>query len=127
VSGQKDLGSIVVYMVEQHPLDLGGRQAGFRWLQSNGGSVDELRGLIGGYDIDALSMLVDERPAGPAWQQLLTALSAEQVKMVITHMAPLTSAQRQQLIGMCAQSGAQLITPADAGRNRPGEPGPKGL
>jgi hypothetical protein len=127
VSGRDDLGSIVVYMVEQHPLDLGGRQAGFRWLHSNGGSQDELRGLIGGYDVDSLSMLVDQRPAGPAWQQLLTALSAEQVKMVITHLAPLTSAQRQQLIGMCAQNGAQLITPADAGRNRPGQQGPKSL
>jgi hypothetical protein len=121
VSGREDLGSIVVYMVEEHPLELGGRKLRFRWLHSNGGSQEELRGLIGAFDSDRLRMLVDERPAGPAWQQLLSALSAEQVKMVITHLAPLTSAQRQQLIGMCAQSGAQLITPGDAGRNRPGE------
>ena len=120
MSTPEDLGSIVVYMVEQHPLEPGGRTPGFRWLHSNGGSRDELRGLIGVFDDDQLRMLVDERPAGPAWDQLLSALSAEQVKMVITHLAPLSSAQRQQLIGMCAQSGAQLITPGDAGRNRPG-------
>jgi hypothetical protein len=39
--------------------------------------------------------------------------------MVVTHLAPLSSAQRQQLIGICAQVGTQLITPGDAGRNRP--------
>jgi hypothetical protein len=50
-------------------------------------------------------------------------LLAEQIQMVITHLAPLSSAQRQQLIGVCAQTGAQLITPGDAGRNRLGEKG----
>jgi hypothetical protein len=62
-------------------------------------------------------MLVDEEPAGNAWDRLLEGLLSENIQMVITHLAPLSSAQRQQLIGMCAQSGAQLITPGDAGRN----------
>lgn len=38
--------------------------------------------------------------------------------MVITHLAPLTSAQRQQLIAFCAQAGTQLITPGNAGLRR---------
>jgi hypothetical protein len=38
--------------------------------------------------------------------------------MVVTHLAPLSPAQRQQLIGVCAATGAQLITPGDAGRTR---------
>jgi hypothetical protein len=32
----------------------------------------------------------------------------------VTHLAPLTSAQRQQLIAICALCGAQLVTPGNA-------------
>jgi hypothetical protein len=66
-------------------------------------------------------MLVDDAPAGPQWDRLLSGLLGENVRMVVTHLAPLSSAQRQQLIGICAQTGAQLITPGDAGRSRQGE------
>ncbi len=115
--------AIVVYIVERHPLEdpLGG--AGFAWLDPQDGSR-VLEGLIGAHDSSQVTYLVDESPGGPAWKHLLEALLQERLRMVITHLAPLTPAQRQQLIGVCAQTGTQLITPSDAGRNRtlPSEP-----
>jgi hypothetical protein len=109
---------IVVYIVERHPLDLPQTGPIFRWLHTEDDFRRQLEGLIGRYDPDDLTILTDTRPAGEAWKSLLEALMQESVRMVITHLAPLSSAQRQQLIGVCAQMGARLITPADAGRNR---------
>jgi hypothetical protein len=79
---------------------------------------DELEGLIGPFDEREVIVLTDETPAGPEWDFLLENLLHEDVRMVVTHLAPLSSAQRQQLIGICAQTGTQLITPGDAGRPR---------
>ncbi|KPK89089.1 MAG: hypothetical protein AMJ88_18085 [Anaerolineae bacterium SM23_ 63] len=115
------LQPIVVYLIEQHPLDLPETGPLFRWLELDNDFKRELEGLIGPFDENDLTMLVDKPPAGSAWKQLLKGLLDEQIQMVITHLAPLSSAQRQQLIGICAQTGAQLITPGDAGRNRLGE------
>ncbi len=112
---------IVVYLIEQHPLDMPETGPLFRWLKFDNDFKRELEGLIGPFDEGDLTLLVDKQPAGPAWTQLLKGLLAEQIQMVVTHLAPLSSAQRQQLIGVCAQTGAQLITPGDAGRNRLGE------
>jgi hypothetical protein len=108
---------IVVYIVERHPLEDPLAGAGFAWLDPQGGS-QRLEGLIGAHDPSQVSYLVDESPGGPAWKELLDALLQERLRMVITHLAPLTPAQRQQLIGVCAQTGTRLITPSDAGRNR---------
>ncbi len=114
---------IVVYVVDHHPLEASRRQDRFRWLHTENGYQRQLRGLIGEYEPERLSILVDRQPAGPEWRKMLQALVDERIKAVVTHLAPLSSAQRQQLIGVCAQSGAQLITPADAGRNRAGASG----
>jgi hypothetical protein len=107
-----------VYLIEQHPLDLPETGPLFRWLKFDNDFVKELQGLIGPFDENEMTLLVDKQPAGPAWRQLLRALVHEQVEKVVTHLAPLSPGQRQQLIGICATSGAQLITPSDAGRNR---------
>lgn len=109
---------IVVYLVDGHPLEDFRETDHFRWLQSENGYQSQLQGLIGGFESDNLSILVDHKPAGPAWHRLLQALVDEDIQAVVTHLAPLSPAQRQQLIGVCAQTGAQLITPGDAGRNR---------
>ncbi len=110
--------SIVVYLIRQHPLDGSGREPIFHALGFRGDLRRKVEDLIGEHDPDDISLLVDKHPAGPGWRVLLQALLEERVSMVITHLAPLSSAQRQQLIGICAEHGAQLITPADAGRNR---------
>jgi hypothetical protein len=115
------LQPIVVYLIEQHPLDMPETGPLFRWLKVDNDFKRQLEGLIGPYDERDLTMLIDKHPAGPAWKQLLEGLLAERIQMVVTHLAPLSSAQRQQLIGVCAHTGAQLITPGDAGRNRLGE------
>lgn len=112
---------IVVYTIERHPLEMPETGPLFRWLKSDNDLHRELEGLIGPFDPDDVVVLTDKHPAGPAWRTLLQALVDERVRMVVTHLAPLSSAQRQQLIGVCAQTGAQLITPGDAGRNRAGE------
>jgi hypothetical protein len=108
---------IVVYLIEHHPLEPAHGIDGFHWLPTRDGLRSELEGLIGNCEIDDVTMLVDSQPAGPAWHRLLKALLNDQVRMVVTHLAPLSPAQRQQLIGLCDQAGAQLVTPADAGRN----------
>jgi hypothetical protein len=112
---------IVLYRVEHHPLEIPDGGAGFRWIGDDPELWHDLQDLIGPVDRDDVSLLVDAEPAGENWERLLEAVLANRVKMVITHLAPLSSAQRQQLIGVCAQSGVQLITPSDAGRNREGE------
>ncbi len=112
-----DLQPIVVYMIERHPLDIPHLGPVFRWLHADNDFYRDLEALIGPFDPQDLTLLIDKHPAGPAWRQLLQALLEERVRMVITHLAPLSAAQRQQLIGVCAQTGAQLITPGDAGRS----------
>lgn len=112
---------IAIYLIERHPLESTSADQGFSWLQQDGDIQDELDDLIGPHDPSLVSLLKDDQPGGPAWDRLLEALVDEQIKMVITHLAPLSSTQRQQLIAICAQAGAQLITPGDAGRNREGE------
>ncbi|MGA9532839.1 MAG: hypothetical protein WBR18_09005 [Anaerolineales bacterium] len=113
--------SIAAYMVEHHPLEQLGSEDGFHWIGDDEGLKLDLQNLIGPFKLDEVSILIDEEPAGASWDRLLTAVLAQDVRTVITHLALLSSAQRQQLIGVCAQSGAQLITPSDAGRNREGE------
>ncbi len=112
---------IAIYLIERHPLEAAGAEAGFNWLQQDGNLNEDLNNLIGPHDPNLISLLKDDKPGGPEWNRLLQALLDEQVEMVITHLAPLSTSQRQQLIAICAQTGAQLITPGDAGRNRPGE------
>jgi hypothetical protein len=109
---------IVVYVIERHPLDLPQTGPLFRWIRMQEGLQSDLEALIGPFDPQQMSLLVDERPGGPQWKRLLQSLMEEKVRMVVTHLAPLSSAQRQQLIGVCDQMGSMLITPGDAGRNR---------
>jgi len=113
-----NLKPIIVYIIDRHPLEVSETGPFFRWLNFDNDFKRELEDLIGPYDPDKLSVLIDEKPAGSRWRTLLDHLLREQVELVITHLAPLSPAQRQQLIGVCAQVGAQLITPSDAGRNR---------
>ena len=108
---------IVVYVVKRHPLESICDLSPFRWLQIDNGYMKELIGFIGIFDPDQLSVLVDEEPAGPAWFQLIDGLLSGKIQTIITHLAPLTSGQRQQLIGVCAYTGAKLVTPGDGGRN----------
>lgn len=113
-----NLRPIIVYVIDRHPLEVSETGPFFRWLHFDNDFKRELKDLIGPYDPDQLNILIDEEPAGSAWRTLLDHLLREQVELVVTHLAPLSPAQRQQLIGVCAQVGAQLITPSDAGRNR---------
>lgn len=112
-----ELHPIVIYIIEKHPLDTSDRGAGFRWIEWENAYEQELRDLIGPFNPNEVSILIDPTPAGSAWSQMLDGLLSNQVRKVITHLAPLSPAQRQQLIGVCAQMGAQLITPSDAGRS----------
>ena len=117
--------TVLVYLIQHHPLDGPDASSAFRWLHQDNGYRRSLEGLLGTpFCAEDLEILVDDRPAGPAWRRLLASLLEERVAAVVTHLAPLSSAQRQQLIGMCAQTGAQLVTPADAGRSRPSESPP---
>jgi hypothetical protein len=115
---------IVVYQIERHPLEVREPGRPFRWLGSNDGFLRDLQALIGPFNPEDVTVLVDHLPAGPAWKELIRCLLEERVEMVITHLAPLTPGQRQQLIAVCAQSGTQLITPAAAGRRKTVEPIP---
>lgn len=120
VMDPESLRPIIVYLVRRHPLEKDSLRPPFRWLHTESDFRRQLEKLIGPFDEAQLSMIVDDLPAGPGWGVLLEALGEERVRMVVTHLAPLTPAQRQQLIGVCAETGAQLVTPADAGRNRLG-------
>jgi hypothetical protein len=112
--------TVLVYLIRRHPLDSADPSNAFRWLHQDNGYRRSLEGLLGSpFRAEDLEILVDDRPAGPAWRKLLASLMEEKVTAVVTHLAPLSSAQRQQLIGVCAETGAQLVTPADAGRSRP--------
>ena len=109
---------IVVYIIDRHPLEPTDPEESFRWLHIDNDFKRDLQGLIGPFDEDQLSILIDDAPAGEKWDLLLGSLLDEEVNYLVTHLAPLSSAQRQQLIGICAQVGTQLITPGDAGRSR---------
>lgn len=113
---------ILVYLVERHPLDMPETGPLFQWLDTENDFRRELADLIGPFDPQDLRVLRDSHPAGAQWGYLLQVLLSEQVRAVVTHLAPLSPAQRQQLIGVCAQSGAKLVTPGDAGRNRHAPP-----
>lgn len=116
-AGSKN-GVIAVYLIKQHPLQPGGSGPIFQWLHFNNNFKRQLREWIGPYDPEDLTYLIDEEPSGEAWAELMEGLTAGVYKGVLTHLAPLSSAQRHSLIGICAEVGAQLITPSDAGRNR---------
>ena len=109
--------TIAVYLIERHPLEPISGKDPFRWLPGDDGFLHELRGIIGPFNPANLSIMKDAGPSGPAWSQLLESLVNGDIGIVVTHLAPLSSGQRQQLIGVCAFSGASLITPGDGGRN----------
>jgi hypothetical protein len=109
---------IVLYFIERHPLDSTDPEQTFRWLTQMEPQSEELEALIGPHEEEEIVVLIDQEPGGPNWALLLQSLLEAKVTMVVTHLAPLSSAQRQQLIGICDQMGAQLITPGDAGRSR---------
>jgi hypothetical protein len=108
--------SIVVYIIDRHPLEQFKDKEPFRWLHSEDGFFHELSEIIGPFDASKLSVLLDPNPSGPAWNQLIDLLVKGEIETVVTHLAPLSSGQRQQLIGVCAFTGASLITPGDGGR-----------
>jgi hypothetical protein len=109
---------IVVYIVDHHPLESAEEGPFFRWLHVDNNFREQLEGIIGPYEPEKLTLMQDDEPGGEAWDQLLDDLLQERVQYLVTHLAPLSPAQRQQLIGVCAEVGTQLITPSDAGRNR---------
>jgi hypothetical protein len=109
---------IVVYIIDRHPLESPEEGPFFRWLHVDNNFREQLEGIIGTYEPDNLTLMHDDEPGGDAWDQLLDELIQERIQYLVTHLAPLSSAQRQQLIGVCAEVGTQLITPSDAGRNR---------
>jgi hypothetical protein len=108
---------VVVYMVTRHPLESQNELRPFQWLHTDNGFMEEIKGLVGPFDPTNLDILVDDRPAGPAWTDLLDDLIEGKVQTVITHLAPLSPGQRQQLIGVCDYAGVRLVTPGDGGRN----------
>lgn len=117
---QDTIQPIVVYVIERHPLEMPETGPLFRWIRMESGLESDLEALIGPFDPEQMSLLVDRRPGGEQWKLLLKSLLAQKIRMVVTHLAPLSNAQRQQLIGVCDQMGSMLITPGDAGRNRRG-------
>jgi len=108
------LQSVAVYVVDPPPLSSPGAEPIFPWLATRSAMKEALETLIGPHDEEAVVLLVDPQPAGAAWEVLLQGIREERFQVVVTHLAPLSSAQRQQLIGMCALSGAQLVTPGNA-------------
>jgi hypothetical protein len=110
--------SILVYIIERHPLDMPETGPLFRWIHTDRDLQPQLEALLGPHDSAEIRLLVDKIPGGTAWEELLASLLNSRASMVVTHLAPLSPAQRQQLIGVCAQTGARLITPGDAGRTR---------
>jgi hypothetical protein len=110
--------SILVYIIEHHPLDMPETGPLFRWIHTDRDLQPQLEALLGPHDSAEIRLLVDKTPGGTAWEELLESLLHSRASMVVTHLAPLSAAQRQQLIGVCAQTGARLITPGDAGRTR---------
>lgn len=107
----------VVYVVVNHPLDLPGRRRAFNWLKSTKHMPDPLEAWLGPYQPDTVTWIRDPRPGGPGWNRLIGGLESGQISRLVTHLAQLSGVQQQWLIALCAQAGAQLITPGDAGRN----------
>jgi hypothetical protein len=113
--------AIAVYLIDRPRLSLPETGPLFRWLGKEGDMRADLEDLLGPHDSSTIHMLVDSVPAGAAWGELLEGLKHERYQTVVTHLALLTAAQRQQLIGVCALSGAQLVTPGNAiGATQPG-------
>ena len=108
----------VIYYVRRHPLEWQKNDSGFEWLEVGRDQSDTLKEMLGEFDPEIVEFKVDEEPAGKEWLTLLQDLVDDKIDRVITHLAPLSSAQRQQLIGICSEVGAHLVTPSDAGRNR---------
>jgi hypothetical protein len=117
MTNHQDSGAIAVYIIKHHPLEVQS-ETSFEWIDLNANLEAQLKALAGEILLEHVELFVDEHPAGPAWKRLISALQSERIRQVITHLAPLSSAQRQQLIGVCADMGAHLVTPSDAGRNR---------
>ncbi len=109
--------TIAVYHIERHPLEPTSGRDPFRWLHGDDDFLHELRGIIGPFNPANLSIMKDAGPSGPAWIQLLESLVNGDIEIVVSHLAPLSSGQRQQLIGVCTFTGASLITPGDGGCN----------
>ncbi len=106
--------TIAVYLIDRPPLSSPESAPLFAWLRNDRETEAGLEGLLGPYDPKSIHWMVDEHPAGPAWAELLDGLTKERFQIVVTHLAPLTSGQRQQLIAICALCGAQLVTPGNA-------------
>lgn len=106
--------AIAVYLIDRPLLSIPETGPLFRWLGKEGDMRADLEDLIGPHDPASVHFLIDNAPAGAAWAELLDGLKDERYQTVVTHLATLTSAQRQQLIGVCALSGAQLVTPGNA-------------
>ena len=114
---QTEPATIAIYIIRHHPLQVESGSS-FEWIDLDTDLQSQLQGLAGDIQLEEVEIFEDEQPAGPAWARLIAALQSERIQQVITHLAPLSSAQRQQLIGVCADMGAHLVTPSDAGRNR---------
>lgn len=108
------LQPIVVYLVDRPSFDRTEGGPLFPSLDPSAASLADLEELVGPHDPNEVHTFVDEVPAGPAWHDLLQGVVDERYRTVVTNLAPLSSAQRQQLIGVCAVSGARLVTPGNA-------------
>jgi hypothetical protein len=117
MKNQDNTATVAVYIVKHHPLEVQ-PETSFEWLDLDANVEAQLEALAGEIQLERVEYFIDEQPAGPAWKRLINALQSERIRQVITHLAPLSSAQRQQLIGVCADMGTHLVTPSDAGRNR---------
>src|SRR3989337_2230426 len=106
--------SIAIYVINRPGLSTPESGPLFEWLGTDQETEAGLEGLLGPFDPKSIQWMVDDGPTGPAWHELLEGLTDGRFQIVVTHLAPLTSAQRQQLIGVCAISGAQLVTPGNA-------------
>jgi hypothetical protein len=115
------LQAIAVYLVDRHRVATPETGPLFHWLGKERDVRADLVDLLGPHDPRSVRFLVDTSPAGPAWEELLSGLRQERFQVVVTHLAPLSSAQRQQLIGICALCGAQLVTPGNAIGATPGQ------
>ena len=106
--------TIAVYLIDRPRLSIPETGPLFRWLGAARDLRSDLEDLLGPHDAQSAHLLVDTEAGGPSWTELLDGLRQERFHTVLTHLATLSSAQRQQLIGVCALSGAQLVTPGNA-------------
>ncbi len=117
MADSQPLQPTVVYVVDNHPLDLPGKRRAFNWLEAADHMPDPLEAWLGPYQPETVTWIRDHKPGGPGWKRLIDGLESMQIARVVTHLAQLSGVQRQLLIALCAQAGTQLITPGDAGRN----------